>query len=54
VNRNATVRRAILDKGVVVPEGVSIGIDREQDLARGFVVTDSGIVVVGKNQEVKE
>jgi len=54
VNRNATVRRAILDKGVVVPEGVSIGVDREQDLARGFAVTDSGIVVVGKNQEVKE
>jgi len=32
---------------------VSIGVDREQDVARGFTVTDSGITVVGKSQEVR-
>ena len=53
VGRNATIHLAIIDKNVVVPEGVSIGIDRDQDLARGFTVTDSGITVVGKRQEVR-
>ena len=48
VGRNAVVQRAILDKNVRVPEGVSIGVDPEDDLARGFHVTESGITVVGK------
>ena len=53
VGENATIHRAIIDKNVIVPPGVSIGVDREQDVARGFTVTDSGITVVGKSQEVR-
>ena len=52
VGRNATIHRAIIDKFVVVPPGVSIGVNRAHDLERGFSVTDSGITVVGKRQEV--
>jgi glucose-1-phosphate adenylyltransferase len=52
VGRNAVVRNAILDKNVVVPEGARIGVDREEDLARGFVVSEGGITVVGKGQRV--
>ena len=52
VGRKAVIRRAILDKFVQVPEGVSIGVNREDDLARGFHVTESGITVVGKGQQV--
>ncbi|MFM5903757.1 MAG: glucose-1-phosphate adenylyltransferase [Microbacteriaceae bacterium] len=48
IGRNATVRRAILDKSVVVTDGAMVGIDRQRDLDRGFTVTDSGITVVGK------
>ena len=48
VGRDATIRRAILDKGVVVADGASIGVDRERDLARGFTVSESGITVVAK------
>ncbi len=48
VGRNAVVRRAILDKGVVVPDGVEVGVDQEHDRARGFHVED-GITVVPKN-----
>ena len=52
VGRHAVVRRAILDKNVVVPEGARIGMDPDEDRARGFHVTDSGITVVGKGQRI--
>ncbi len=46
VGKRAKVRRAILDKWIRVPDGETIGVDRELDLERGFTVTDSGITVV--------
>lgn len=52
IEPNAFVGRAILDKNVVVAEGATIGVDPERDRARGFVVTDSGITVVGKGVRV--
>ena len=52
IGRGAQVRNAILDKNVVVWPGAKLGFDREHDLARGFTVTDSGVVVVGKGQQV--
>jgi glucose-1-phosphate adenylyltransferase len=48
VGRRARVRRAILDKGVRVPPGMELGYDPDADHARGLTVTESGIVVVGK------
>jgi len=47
IGRRAKVRRAILDKNVRVPEGSQIGYDPAADRARGWHVTDSGIVVIG-------
>ncbi|MGL5858530.1 MAG: glucose-1-phosphate adenylyltransferase [Angustibacter sp.] len=52
VGRHAVVRRAIVDKNVVIGEGVRIGMDLQQDRARGLTVTESGLVVIGKGQEV--
>ncbi len=52
VGRHALVRNAIVDKNVVVPPGCHIGMDHDHDRARGFIVSDNGIVVVGKGQEV--
>ncbi|MHB1171481.1 MAG: glucose-1-phosphate adenylyltransferase [Lacisediminihabitans sp.] len=52
IGPNATVRRAILDKEVVIDEGATVGVDPEADRARGFTVTDSGITVVGKGVHV--
>ena len=48
IGRHAKVRRAIVDKGVCVPEEMEIGYDLQKDRARGFTVTESGIVVIGK------
>ncbi len=52
IGPNAVVRRAILDKEVVIEAGATIGVDADADRARGFTVTDSGITVVGKGVHV--
>ncbi|WNG31149.1 glucose-1-phosphate adenylyltransferase [Cystobacter fuscus] len=49
IGRHAHVKNAIIDKGVRVPPHMKIGHDLAADKARGFTVTDSGIVVVPKN-----
>jgi glucose-1-phosphate adenylyltransferase len=54
VGRYAQIRSAIIDKNVVIPEGVKIGVDKDEDRARGFVVSPGGITVVGKGQVVTE
>lgn len=48
IGRHAKIRRAIIDKRVHVPEGMEIGYDLDADRARGFTVTESGVVVIGK------
>lgn len=49
IGRGAVVRRAILDKRVVVPDGVEIGVNHDHDRARGFSVSEGGVTVVGKD-----
>ena len=53
VGRSCQIHRAIIDKGVFVPAGVHIGIDHDHDRERGFTVTDSGLVVVGKGTVIE-
>jgi glucose-1-phosphate adenylyltransferase len=50
IARHAKVRRAILDKNVRIPADAQVGYDHEADRARGWHVTDSGIVVIGREQ----
>jgi glucose-1-phosphate adenylyltransferase len=45
IGKRAKIRRAILDKNVVVPDGITIGYDVESD-RKLYHVTESGIVVV--------
>jgi glucose-1-phosphate adenylyltransferase len=52
IGRHAVVENAILDKNVTVPDGAEVGVDKEHDKARGFVVSSGGITVVGKGQTV--
>jgi glucose-1-phosphate adenylyltransferase len=52
VGRNCVIRRAIIDKGVTVPADTTIGVDPDKDRERGFTVTDSGLTVIAKLQEV--
>src|SRR5579872_2843658 len=47
IGRYSRIRRAIINTGVKVPESSVIGYDVEADRAKGYVITDAGIVVVG-------
>lgn len=53
VGRYAEVHKAIIDKNVVIPPRAQIGLDADHDRARGFVVTASGITVVGKGTVIE-
>ncbi|MCA9096380.1 MAG: glucose-1-phosphate adenylyltransferase, partial [Planctomycetaceae bacterium] len=48
VGRHAKIRRAIIDKGVKIPEGLEVGFDPHEDRMNGFTVTDTGITVIAK------
>ncbi len=52
VARHSKINRAILDKNVVLEEGAQVGFDRERDLERGFIVTESGLTVVPKGTHI--
>ncbi len=51
IGRNCQIRRSIIDKSVVVPSNTRVGYDPEEDEARGFFRTDSGITVIGKGYQ---
>jgi len=48
IGRKAKIRKAIIDEGIVVPEGMEIGFDHEEDRLRGCMITEAGVVVVTK------
>ncbi len=49
IGRHCIIRNAIIDKNVVVPEGTQIGVNLDDDRARGFTVTPQGVVAVPKS-----
>jgi glucose-1-phosphate adenylyltransferase len=50
VNRHARIRRAILDRDVVLPPGAVIGYDPVEDRRR-HTVSEGGVVVVTPGEE---
>ena len=46
IGRHARVRRAIVDKNVIIPEGCEVGYDHEADRRRGLLVSDEDDLVV--------
>jgi glucose-1-phosphate adenylyltransferase len=53
IEPGARIRHAIIDKECRIQVGAIVGYDYATDKARGFTVTDSGIVVVPKGTIVK-
>jgi glucose-1-phosphate adenylyltransferase len=48
VGRRCKIRRAIIDKHVHIPEGMTIGYNRQADEALGLTFSDNGVVLVPK------
>ena len=48
VGRDAKVRRAIIDKNVLIPPGMVVGYDHDQDRENGLTDSSGGIVVIAK------
>jgi glucose-1-phosphate adenylyltransferase len=51
IGRRCRIRRAIIDKNVEIPPGMTIGYDLEEDRRR-FHVTPGGVVVIPKGMKV--
>ena len=48
VGRYSQIRKAIIDKNVVIPPNTKIGFNKDEDLKRGFHVSEGGVTVVPK------
>ena len=53
VEAGAILRRTIVDKNVRIPAGVQVGVNHDDDRARGFTISDAGVVVVPKGYVFK-
>jgi glucose-1-phosphate adenylyltransferase len=51
IGRRCRIRRALIDKNVEIPPGMTIGYDLEEDKRR-FHVTAGGVVVIPKGMKV--
>jgi len=49
IGMRAKVKKAIIDKGVRVPDGMKIGYDLEKDSKR-FYISEDGVVVIPKGE----
>ena len=54
IGEGAVIERAILDKNVLVEPGATVGVDLDDDRARGYTISDGGITVVGKGITVRK
>ncbi|GGZ18983.1 MULTISPECIES: glucose-1-phosphate adenylyltransferase [Shewanella] len=49
VLRHCRIRKAIIDRGCIIPEGMEIGFNHDHDRAKGFRVSESGVVLVTRD-----
>ena len=46
IGAGAVLRKVVVDKRCIVPDGMRIGVDRAEDEARGFHITERGVTLV--------
>jgi glucose-1-phosphate adenylyltransferase len=46
IGAGVVLRKVVVDKRCIIPAGMRIGVDRAEDLARDFHVTDRGVTLV--------
>jgi len=52
VARHCEIHKAIIDKNVYIPPYTQIGVNRDEDIARGFSVSEGGVTIVPKNAKL--
>ncbi len=52
VGRHSHIVKAIIDKNVDIPSYTKIGFNREEDISRGFYVSEGGVTVVPKGAKL--
>ena len=52
VGRHSHIVKAIIDKNVDIPPYTKIGFNREEDISRGFYVSEGGVTVVPKGAKL--
>ena len=45
IGRNVTLKRVVVDKNCVIPSGLTVGMDKEQD-AKRFYVSEKGVTLI--------
>jgi glucose-1-phosphate adenylyltransferase len=45
VARNVTLKRVVVDKNCIIPEGLTVGVDHEED-AKSFYVSEKGVTLI--------
>jgi glucose-1-phosphate adenylyltransferase len=51
IGRHSRIRNAIICENVKIPDNSLIGYDPEQDKARGYAISEGGVVVVPSRPE---
>lgn len=46
IGKNCIIKKAIIDRGCIIPDGTIIGENHEKDIERGFRVSENGVVLV--------
>ena len=46
IGQNCTIRKAIIDRGTIIPDNMEIGVNHDHDRERGFRVSENGVVLV--------
>lgn len=49
IGARCKIKKAIIDRSCVLPEGLEVGIDHDKDRENGFRVTDKGVVLVTRD-----
>lgn len=52
IGRHSRIKKAIIDKNVIVPANTRIGFNKEEDIKRGFHVSQNGVTVVPKGAKL--
>ncbi|MBF7072949.1 glucose-1-phosphate adenylyltransferase [Glaciecola sp. MH2013] len=49
IGKNTKIRKAIVDRGTIIPDNFVIGHNHDEDRKRGFRVSENGVVLVTKD-----